>query len=173
MTIKASRPNPTLEDILRAAAYAAIMTWAVLFTIFPPSAYVDTTDVLTRGAWMLITFSGATLAFLGAIFRIDLKLELPGLVVTIIGPAFYFAAQIWYIYHPPVGSDPYARIALAAYALLPLLLILPRVAALYGESRRLKRINSSPLKKIHLTDAENGQPGAGFSDTFLSKGDSK
>ena len=133
--------RPTVEDLLRALAYTALMAWTVLFLVFPPVAYVSEIDFATRATWMGITFLGALAAALGAIFRFDLKVELPGLIFALIGPLFYFAAQAYLVGHPLPHTDPNARVHLVVYALLPILLSLPRIYALYKESRRLRRIN--------------------------------
>jgi hypothetical protein len=138
-------------------AYFGFMVWTVLFLVFPPLAYVDTLDLATRIFWMGVCFVGATGALSGALLRLDIKLELPGLILLAIGPLFYCAAQVYYLVHPPVHMDPSARIALAVYALLPLLLIVPRMYGLYHESRRLKRLNS---RDIQLTPEQEAQPGA-------------
>ena len=135
------RLRPTIEDLLRAVAYSALASWTVLFLVFPPLAYASEIDFATRLTWMGITFLGAMTAAIGAIFRFDLKVELPGLVFALIGPFFYFAAQAYLVGHPLPHTDPNARVHLIAYALLPILLSLPRIYALYTESRRLRRIN--------------------------------
>lgn len=137
------RLRPTVEDYLRALAYLGFISWGVLFLIWPPVAYADTVDLTTRLAWVGTCILGASAAFLGAVLRIDLKLELPGLSFMLIGPLFYGAAQAWYIMNPPVTStDPTARNALLVYAFLPLLLTLPRMYALYSEAQK-----SSALRK--------------------------
>lgn len=135
------RPRPTVEDLLRALAYTALAGWSVLFLVFPPIAYVSELDFATRATWMGITFIGAVTAATGAVFRFDLKVELPGLIFALIGPFFYFAAQAYLVGHPIPHTDPNARVHLIVYALLPILLSLPRIYALYMESRRLRRIN--------------------------------
>lgn len=151
------RPRATFEDGLRAFAYLGFVAWAVLFLVFPPVAYVDTLDIATRVFWMAACGLGAFWAFLGAAFRWDLKGELPGLIIMAIGPLFYFAAQVYYIINPLPNTDPNSRIALSVYALLPLLLSLPRMYALYAESRRMKKLHAS---NTGLTPTQEAQPGA-------------
>lgn len=119
------------------------MVWAVLFMIFPPFSFLSDLTLVTRSFWLIVTFIGATLAFLGAVTRIDIKLELPGLLITLIGPLFYFLGQLYYAIWPFPGDPPNSRIAILAYALLPGLLLLPRTFALYWEARRLKRITTN------------------------------
>ncbi len=124
-------------------AYAGFVVWGTLFLIFPPIAYTSTLDVATRVLWMTPTIIGASIALISALLRLDLKGELFGLLFTGIGPLFYFVAQVYYVNNPLPGADPTARIALTAYATLPVLLILPRIYALWSEGRRLKRINNT------------------------------
>lgn len=131
-----------MEDILRAVAYLGVAVWCVLFLIYPPVAYVDQVDLFTRIAWVGACGAGALTAFVGSLIRMDLKVELPGIAFMLIGPLFYGAAQIWLIIHPFPDSDPTARNALAMYAFLPLLFTLPRMFALYSETKR-----SSALRK--------------------------
>lgn len=157
VNLSQERPRPTFEDGLRATAYLAFAVWAVLFLVFPPMAYTDTLDTATRIFWMSACGVGAIWALLGSLFSWDLKGELPGLIIMSIGPLFYFAAQIYYLVHPMPGTDPHARIAISVYALLPLLLILPRMYALYSESRRMKRVNTG---RPTLTPEQEAQPGA-------------
>lgn len=143
--IKKNSPEalrPTVEDLARALGYLGIMAWAVLFAVFPPNAFVTALEVVPRILWMSVTFIGALAAFLGALLRIDIKMELPGLMVTHVGPLFYFASQLFYVMFPmSSASDPAQRYALVVYALLPGLLLLPRTVSLFREARRLKKIN--------------------------------
>ena len=138
-----------MEDYLRALAYLGFVAWGVAFLIWPPVAYVDTVDLTTRLVWVGACILGATAAFLGAVLRIDLKLELPGLAFMLIGPLFYGAAQIWYILNPPITStDPNARNALMVYAFLPLLLTLPRMYALYSEAQKSSALRKEMKKSL-------------------------
>lgn len=153
--------RPDMEDVLRAAGYATIIVWAVLFLNFPPTAFVTELDGWTRAFWLGITIVGAVAATAGALARIDIKLEFPGILIVQIGPLFYFASQIYYVAFPSlISGEPSTRVALIAYAILPGLLLLPRTWHLYVESRRLKRLSSSPLRQMKLTEAERRQPGA-------------
>ena len=145
------RLRPTGEDLLRALGYLAIMVWTVLFLIFPPSAYVDTVDLTTRLLWVGACFIGAAAAFTGALLRIDLKLELPGIGVMLVGPIFYSAAQIWYTIWPPATTtDPTALIALIVYAIIPAILVLPRMYSLYNESQKASALRKEMKKGIEL-----------------------
>lgn len=152
------RPRATFEDFLRAIAYLGFLAWAVVFLIFPPVSYEDALDFWTRLVWLGITAFGAALAAVGAARRIDLKMELPGLIFMLIGPLLYVAAQVYYLSHP--SADPYssARQVLATYTLLPILLLLPRIWGLYTEARRLKKAHAA--NRMKLTPHQEAQPGA-------------
>lgn len=147
-----------MEDLLRAIAYFVLGVWAVLFLVFPSEPYVSALDTATRYFWMITCASGALAATGGALFRIDLKVELPGLIFMLIGPLFYFTAQIFYSFNPPEGMIPSARYALAFYALLPIFLTLPRIYHLCAEARRVKVILATT--KFELTPEQEAQPGA-------------
>lgn len=147
--INPTPPRPQAADYLRAVAYFSMMVWTVLFAVFPPVAYLNSTDVVTRLLWIGGCFAGALFAFIGAVTRRDLKVEFSGLVFMGIGPLFYSAAQVYYIINPLPGTDAHARIALSVYVLIPLLLTLPRIFELYSEAQRAKhlRMNADALKK--------------------------
>lgn len=154
--IPVQRTRPTVEDYLRALAYLAFATWGVLFLVFPPVSYIDTVDLTTRLVWVGACILGSVAAFLGAVLRIDLKLELPGLAFILIGPLFYTAAQLWYIAHPPpTATDPNARIALAVYALLPLLLNLPRMYSLFNEAQKSSALREEMKKTVPSSPVED------------------
>lgn len=135
--------KPAAEDYLRALGYFTILVWAVLFMVFPPASAADSLEYSTRLGWLLASGAGAFVALLGALFRIDLKLELPGLLFSLIGPLMYFCTQAYYVAFPPEGDITNNRIALIAYAFLPFVLLLPRTYILLADSRRLKRINTA------------------------------
>lgn len=139
--------RPTVEDVARAAGYFVMMLWTVFFVLFPPTAFAESLDLLPRITWMSVTFVGAFASLLGALLRIDIKLELPGLLVAYVGPVFYFASQLFYVVgaDPSVIADPTQRYALVVYAILPAVLLLPRTISLFREARRLKRINEEAL----------------------------
>lgn len=143
------KPRPLGGDYLRALGYLVIMGWATMFFIFPPNSFANTIDFITRAFWMGFTFTGALLAFLGSLLRIDIKLELPGLAFTLLGPLFYFASQLYYVLYPLPGETFNARAALVIYAILPGILLLPRTYELYAEGRRLKKVvlDTNEIKK--------------------------
>ena len=152
--------RPDVEDYLRALGYFTIFLWALLFLNFPPTAFVSELDSWTRAFWLGITMLGSAAAFMGAITRIDIKLEFPGILITQIGPLFYFASQLYYVLFPTDVTGTNGRNALIVYAILPGVLLLPRTWHLYTESRRLKRLSQSPLRRMKLSEAEQRQPGA-------------
>jgi hypothetical protein len=162
MTIQMStRDRPGVEDYLRAIAYLALSAWSVLFYIFPPQAFVSELDGRTRMIWLGFSLVGSLMAFAGAVSHIDLKLELPGILLSFVGPIFYGFSQFYLVMYPTAESGPpTARIALVVFASVPVFLQLPRVVSLFIESRRLKRINQVRTGSIPLTAAEEQQPGA-------------
>jgi hypothetical protein len=155
--------RPTGEDILRAVAYLSLTAWGILFLMFPPVAYLDTTDLYTRIAWMGVGIVGSLMAASGALTRIDIKLELPGVLLTLIAPLFYSAAQVYFLLTPTPGVDPTSRIALSVYAITPFLLMLPRAFGLYSESQRLKRINRASSRAWSLTNPNEPEPDRQYS----------
>jgi hypothetical protein len=131
--------RPTLVDLVRATGYMIIIAWAILFLFYPPEAFVSSIDIVIRVFWMGVTIVGAGLAALGALTRIDLKLEFPGLLFALIGPLFYFASQAFYVTFPDPGVDQTGRVALIAYAILPGVLLLPRALELYKTGKGLQK----------------------------------
>jgi hypothetical protein len=144
---KGGKPKATPEDHLRAFAYSVFAIWAVVFVVWPPMSFASALDEITRILWMAITFSAAVIAVIGACKRIDFKLELPGLFFMLVGPVFYFISQLFYIFAPTVASGPPdQRISGAVYALLPTVLLLPRIIGLLREARRLKHVREQALR---------------------------
>lgn len=141
MTVKARTPRPMIEDYLRALGYANLATWSVLFFTFPPTAFLSELAELSRFIWLSVTFLGSAMAFAGALLRIDIKLEFPGLLLAFIGPVFYTVSQFYLAVQPLEGADPTQRIALVSYALLPVTLLLPRAVPLLIEKNRLKGLS--------------------------------
>lgn len=136
------------EDYVRALGYLTVMGWAVLFISFPPVSYLNTLDVLTRLLWMTITFAGASASFLGAMLRIDIKLEFPGLLFTLVGPLLYFASALYVTFIPVHGTGRVSA-AFDIYTILPGILLLPRTVSLWLEAKRMKKItdNNRALKR--------------------------
>lgn len=133
------RPARERSDaLLRALGYLNLMVWAVLFFVFPPNTFISHLAELSRLLWLAIAFTGATMAFVGALTRIDIKLEFPGILLALVGPSFYTISQLYLSVAPLSGVDPTQRFALSAYALLPVTLLLPRAVSLLREKNRLK-----------------------------------
>jgi hypothetical protein len=132
-------PRPLVEDYLRSFGYLNLMAWSVLFFLFPPSAFLSGIAEISRLLWLSVAFVGAGMAFVGAIARIDIKLEFPGILLAIVGPAFYALSQLYLTVFPPESDAlPGQRIALVAYAFLGVTLLLPRAISLLVEKNRLK-----------------------------------
>lgn len=137
----------TAEDYLRALSYVGLFVWALLYLKFPPNSTLEALDTTLRIIWMSVTMTGAAVAFFGVFRRIDIKMELPGLAFALLGPLFYFLTQVIFVLFPtPSSGDPSTRIALMAYALLPVLFALPRIVSLLIEARRLKKINTESVE---------------------------
>ena len=162
--------RPSAEDAARALGYAVWAFWGVLYLIYPPPPVPEVLELSTRLSWMLPTIVGAVFAILGALTRIDIKLELPAIILAIPGPVFYGITQLWLIFHPEILQSPAeGRYAISVYAFLPTLLLLPRLLWLLRERKRLRRINAVRLQQISLmTDEERAQPGAGIDFMTLS-----
>lgn len=134
------RPRPQVEDYLRALGYLNLMVWTVVFYLFPPSAFLSQLAELSRLLWLSVAFVGAGMALVGAVMRIDLKLEFPGILLAMIGPLFYALSQ-FYLSIFPVDVPGDQRVALAVYALLGITMQLPRLIGLLTEKNRLKGLN--------------------------------
>lgn len=141
MPSKARVPRPLLEDYLRALGYLNMMVWSVLFFCFPPTAFLSELAGVSRFLWLFIAFVGAGMALVGALARIDIKLEFPGLLLAMIGPSFYALSQ-FYLLSFPTATDIVSaqRVSLVAYALLGVTLLLPRAVSLLVEKNRLKEL---------------------------------
>lgn len=126
------------QDWLRAIGYLNLAAWSALFFIFPPNAFLSEVAEVSRLFWLSVAFIGAVMAIAGAVTGVDIKLEFPGLLLAFVGPFFYCISQLYMVLAPPVGLEPTQRIALVAYALLPVTLLLPRAFSLMGEKNRLK-----------------------------------
>lgn len=140
-----------MEDHLRAVGYVAFALWSVAFLLFPPISVVSSLDTLTRVVWMSLVCIGAVVAFIGAERRIDFKMEFPGLLLLLLGPLFYFVSQAFYVLYPTLESGPPVnRYALAIYATLPGLALIPRTYSLWRDSRRQKKINLASIESARM-----------------------
>jgi hypothetical protein len=134
-------PRPKVDDYLRALGYLNIMVWAVIFYSFPPVAFISEVAQYTRALWLGVAFIGGLTAFIGALTRIDLKVELPGILIATVGPVLYSFSQLYLSLNPLEGVDPTQRYGLAAYAFLGVTLLLPRLVFLLRTKNRLKGLN--------------------------------
>lgn len=142
---RTQRPRPTGEDLLRALGYGALALWSIVFLIYPPVAFQTALAGFTLTFWHGIALAGSVAALLGSLTRIDLKLEYPGIIILLIGPVFYTLSQVYYIaFNIEPGST--SRYALAVYAIVPAILLTPRLFGLYSETRRAKAAHSSALR---------------------------
>lgn len=142
MTDLSKRPKPQIEDYVRAAGYLVLMVWAVLFYVFPTMAFHSDVTVISRTIWLAATFIGGGMALAGALVRIDLKLEFPGILFALIGPVFYTLSQLYLSIYPAVTDTvPGQRIAITAFSFLVVVLLLPRAISLLVEKNRLKEQN--------------------------------
>lgn len=137
-----SRPRSTVEDKLRAVGYISLTTWSVVYFFFPPVSSLEAVDWVLRGTWMLVTFIAGLMMVIGALKRIDLKLEFPGLLLAILATSAFSFTQLYFAVTPdPAFGNPESRYALVIYSGLPPLLFLPRAVSLWIEAHRLKKVN--------------------------------
>jgi hypothetical protein len=128
-----------MEDYLRALGYLNISVWAAVFFFFPPSVFVSDLAYVSRLLWLSVTCIGGLMALTGALIRIDLKLEFPGILLAMVGPIFYTLSQLYLSFFPSLADGGSGqRIALVVYALLGVTLMLPRALSLLVEKNRLK-----------------------------------
>jgi hypothetical protein len=159
-------PRLGVEDYLRALGYVAIAAWTVVYLFFPPPPVTTLLEETSRIIWMAVTFFGALGAAAGVLSRIDIKLEFPSLIVVLLGPLFYGFTQVWLITHPDLLGDTtvQARYAIAVYGFIPGVLLLPRMAGLWRDRRRMRRLREALNSQLaSMTDEEIAQPGAGLS----------
>jgi hypothetical protein len=122
-------------DWARAAGYVCGIVWAATFLAFTPPAYTEGLEIIIIVGWMAITVAGSLLALAGVILGIDIKLELPGIVVMAIGPTLYFLTQGFLA----VNGEP-GREALTVFAFWHLILLSPRAVELISDARKAKLI---------------------------------
>lgn len=157
--LRKARPRLTGPEFFQACAYAAIATWAVVFWVFPPAAFVTALDANTRIFWLLAVLVGATTALVGLITRIDLKVELPGIIFSIFGPLAYAMSQLYYVVYPPTPPpgfrpvNPHDRYALIIYATIPIWFLMVRMWQLVRQARLAKGARrASKSTAIHLIE---------------------
>lgn len=122
-------------DFLRSVGYIGLALWAVLYVLHPSPIVEYSVQPWVQTLWLGVAFVGAIMAALGCVLKIDIKLELPGILFMLVGPLLYFVTNIYLLAAPGTQDD--TRIAsllpLVVYAVLPVLFILPRVFDLYTD----------------------------------------
>lgn len=143
-------------DWARAISYALFAAWTVVFALYPPVAFETELGTIYRLVWMGVTLLGALASLAGSLSRVDIKLELPGIAILVLGPLFYFVSQFYYVAVPSVAiNDPTQRYALVIYALLPAALLAPRAIELICEAKKLRQISeNATIISQHLAEAE-------------------
>jgi len=73
--------------------------------------------------------------------KIDIKLEFPGILFMIVGPLLYFIVNTYRVFTIAAAEQehPAGLIALVVYALVPVLLLLPRIFRLYTDALTSRR----------------------------------
>lgn len=138
------------DDFLRSLGYIAIACWAVLYQLDPSAIVSDQVQPWVQILWLGICFFGAVLASLGCILKIDIKLELPGLLFMMVGPLLYFGATIYRVYAISLaeGIQPPGLIPLLIYSILPVILLLPRAFNLYSDVLMSRARSAERASKI-------------------------
>lgn len=129
------RIRPHIDDYARAVSYVLLATWAFVFMFNPPVAFETGSDVVVRAVWLAFCILGCAFAVGGAVSGVDLKMELPGLMLAAIGPALYCVSQLQLILTGSLGRD-----ALVWFALYATSTLFPRLLSLNAEVGRQRRI---------------------------------
>lgn len=153
-------------EFWQAMAYGAIGSWAVVFWFYPPTAFVNALDAHTRIFWLLFVLLGAITAIIGLLTRMDLKVELPGIIFTMFGPLAYSMSQAYYVLFPvPIPGSTVRlsdRYALIIYAMIPIYFLMVRLwqltrqAKLAKRARRASRVVASELMEFGVARVETG-----------------
>ncbi len=165
--IRVRQPR-TWGEFFQACAYGAVGSWAVVFWLYPPTAFVAALDASTRVFWCLAVLTGALTGVIGLITRLDLKVELPGVLFMLLGPLAYATSQVYYVVYPPVVPANAAiprtqdRYALIIYASIPIFFLLVRLVQLLNQARTAKRARQASsraarqLIEIGVTEMTTG-----------------
>lgn len=146
------RERPHFVDVLRAIGYGHLGVWAILFVFFPSIQVAEFTEDYTRVIWLGMAGLGAFVAMLGALTGLDVKVELPGILFTAIGPAFYSVINLYFVVFPTTGPGsqaPMTRLSLSFLFIAVAILLLPRAIELYSEglrTRSLRRVGAREMK---------------------------
>lgn len=130
------------EDFLRSLGYIALAVWAVLYSLYPSAIVNENVQPWVQYLWMGVSIAGALLAVLGCILKIDIKLELPGILFMLVGPLLYFATTSYRAFTRAVEGleQPAGLVPLIVYSLLPVLLLLPRIFSMYSDALSSRNI---------------------------------
>lgn len=123
------------DDFLRSLGYIGIGLWALLYSLNPSEIVQNQVQTWVQFLWLGVCFVGAFLATLGCVLKIDIKLELPGILFMLMGPLLYFGTNVYRVFEiTTTDQEPVqGLIPLVVYALLPVLLLLPRIFSLYSD----------------------------------------
>jgi hypothetical protein len=151
--------RPTYEDLLRGVGYLSLVIWPIALMVFPPTNFFSAFGpaLTPRIIWLGLTAAAAAVAAFGAFRRYDIKVELPGLLLIHLGPLLYSFSNWWYVAFPDaLNPDPTQRVALAIFALIPSLLLLPRTATLLMEARKLHKFSQQSIDSArHLVEVQH------------------
>lgn len=130
-----------VEDFLRSVGYLGLALWTALYALHPSEIVDVEVQPWVQWLWLGISFFGAILAAVGCMTKIDIKLEFPGLLFMMVGPLLYFIVNTYRVFTIAAQEQeqPSGLIALVVYALVPVLLLLPRIFRLYTETLTSRR----------------------------------
>lgn len=130
-----------VEDFLRSLGYLGLALWTVLYALHPSEIVNVEVQPWVQWLWLGISFLGAILAAIGCMTKIDIKLEFPGILFMIVGPLLYFIVNTYRVFTIAAAEQehPAGLIALVVYALVPVLLLLPRIFRLYTDALTSRR----------------------------------
>lgn len=130
-----------VEDFLRSVGYLGLALWTALYALNPSEIVDVEVQPWVQWLWLGISFLGAILAAVGCMTKIDIKLEFPGLLFMMVGPLLYFIVNTYRVFTIAAQEQeqPSGLIALVVYALVPVLLLLPRIFRLYTETLTSRR----------------------------------
>ena len=129
----------TAEDLTRIASYVIGASWAVVFTLFTPSAYQSVINHQLIWLWTALSFAGCLVGAFGALTGRDTKVELSGLYLILTGSVLYLVAQFGFFPDALPASKPLDRVAFTCYIAWHASLVLPRLVGLEAYRRSVRR----------------------------------
>lgn len=133
-----------IEDRARALSYGVGVLWSIAFLAFTPSFYTELIDRWLLTGWGVVALVGCLMCLIGAITRIDFKLELPGIYLIQVSSLLYFTAQFGF-FAPGSMFDPVDRIAAALYIVWHSSLFWPRWWRLAADRKRVHAVAKATL----------------------------